>query len=71
MEMTEEIKRLFEEKQRAYSVYQMMQHINVFGKTPDETIAMDIAYETANQKWLAAHLKYKNALEIYVKGSSK
>lgn len=69
--MTEELKKLFELKQQAYRQYQAMQQVNVFGKKPDELIAIDIAAETAKQDWLAATTKYNQALEKHVKDQRK
>jgi hypothetical protein len=69
--MTDELKQLFEAKQRARQQYQMMQQANIAGKKPDELIAIDIAAEAAKQDWLAATTKYNVALEKHVKESRK
>ncbi len=69
--MTEELKKLFEVKQKAYQQYQMMQQVNVFGKSAEERITIDIAAETAKQDWLLATMKYNQALEKHVKDQRK
>lgn len=69
--MTEELKKLFEAKHQAHQQYQMMQQVNVFGKSAEERIAIDIAAETAKQDWLSATTKYNQALEKHVKDQRK
>jgi hypothetical protein len=69
--MTEELNKLFEAKQRAHHQYQMLQSVNIYNKSIEERIAIDLSVETARQNWLKATMQYSSALEKYVKENNK